>query len=281
MRQQAASQPPGRALCRPLRMRVAGRVDGAGPVELSGLVLSRRQSQVLWTHNDSGDIARVFAIATNGGLLGTVAVAGADNVDWEDIAIGPSAGSGDALYIADIGDNLAMRPGVAVYRVPEPRLADGVPPATKPAQRLDLRYPDGPHDAEALLVDPATGALVIVTKAFGGTAGVYAADAPSTRAPTVMRRAGTVSLGVGEPVTGGDVSADGGTIALRSYGHVFVWSHRRGESLVAALGRPPCTAQADLLAEGQGEALALTRDGRALYTVAEGSRPALRRYAAD
>ena len=282
MRQKAAAPPAAAdALCRPLRVGVAGRVEGEGPVELSGLVLSRTQSQVLWSHNDSGDRPRVFAIAPNGGLLGDVAVAGADNVDWEDIAIGPSAGSGDALYIGDIGDNAAMRPTVTVYRVPEPRLTGGVPPATAPAQRLDLRYPDGRHDAEALLVDPATGTIVIVTKAFGGIAGVYVADPRSAGAPTVMRAARAVSLGVGEAVTAGDVSADGATVVLRSYGRAFVWSRHRGESIAAALGRPPCTPQADLLPEGQGEALALARDGRALYTVAEGSRPALRRYAPD
>ena len=281
MHQQVAPQPrPADALCGPLRVGVAGRVDGAGPVELSGLVLSRRQSQVLWTHNDSGDGARVFAIALNGGLLGDIAVTGAENIDWEDVAIGPSAGSGDALYIGDIGDNAGMRPTVTVYRVPEPRLGGGVPTATAPVQRLTLRYPDGPHDAEALLVDPARrGALVMVTKAFDASAGVYVADTASTGAVTTMRRAGTLSLGVGEAITAGDVSADGATIVLRSYGRAFVWSRRGGESIAAALGRPPCTAQAQLAAEGQGEALGLTRDGRAFYTVAEGSRPALRRYA--
>ena len=268
------------ALCgAPLRAGLAGRVVGAGPVELSGLVHSRTQSQVLWTHNDSGDRARVFAIARNGGLLGDIAVAGADNLDWEDIAIGPSAGARNALYIGDIGDNLAMRPTVTVYRVPEPRLGAGVPPATAPADRLVLRYPDGPHDAEALLVDPAGGALVIVTKALGGRAGVYVGRPRSPRATTRMRRAAVVSLGVGEPVTAGDLSADGTTIVLRSYGRAFVWSRHRGESIPAALSRRPCTAQAGLLAEGQGEALALTGDGRAFYTVAEGIRPALRRYA--
>jgi hypothetical protein len=79
-------------------------------------------------------------------------------------------------------------------------------------------------------------------------------------------------------VTAGDVSADGRTVALRTYDRAYVWRRRSGETVAAALRRPPCRADAGLLREGQGEALALTRDGRAFITVPEGSRPALRRY---
>ena len=102
----------------------------------------------------------------------------------------------------------------------EPRVGGPPASATPPAERLALRYPDGAHDAETLLVDPASGALVIVRKDPGAVAGVYVAERPSAASVTVMRRAGRV------------------------------------------------------------EALALTRDGSAFYTVPEGRRPALRRYAA-
>ena len=185
--------------------------------------------------------------------------------------------AGDALYIGDIGDNKEKRSTVVVYRAPEPRLAGGAPGTSLPAQRLTLRYPDSAHDAEALLVDPSSGTLVIVTKDFGGIARVYVAKNPSTDATTTMRRAGRVSLGVGEAVTAGDVSANGRTIVLRTSGRAFVWSRGRGESLASALRRRPCAAGANLLVEGQGETLALTPDGRAFYTVPEGDG---RRYGA-
>jgi hypothetical protein len=210
----------------------------------------------------------------------SLAVTGATNVDWEDIAAGPRRRRGAVLYIGDIGDNLAERPEVTVYRLREPRLAGaGQSTSTGPAKRFALRYPDGAHDAEALLVDPSSGALVVVTKDFTGRAGVYTAARPSARAPTVMRRVARVSLGSAEPVTAGDVSADGHTIVLRSYGSAFVWTRRRGQSLASALRGRRCRARAELSVEPQGEALALTRDGRAFYTVSEGRRPALRRYA--
>ena len=81
-------------------------------------------------------------------------------------------------------------------------------------------------------------------------------------------------------MTAGDVSADGRTIVLRTYDSAYAWRRRAGESVAGALRRRPCTIKAGLLAEGQGEALALTRDGRAFYTVPEGAEPALRRYEA-
>lgn len=267
------------ALCTRLHARVTGRVSTSAATELSGLVMSHSHAGVLWTHNDSGDSPRVLALAPDGRLLGDVAVTGAANFDWEDIAIGREPDGRDALYLGDIGDNAAARSAVVVYRVPEPPLVGGAPSSTEPAERFTLRYPDRAHDAEALMVDPSSGAVVIVTKSLGASARVYLADHPSTVATTTMRRVGRVSLGNALEVTAGDISADGRTIVVRTYDRALVWSRRGGESVAAALRRRPCTAGADLLVERQGEALGLTRNGRAFYTVPEGEHPALRRWA--
>jgi hypothetical protein len=277
------------ALCGPLRARILGRVGAPAATELSGLVLSRSQPGVLWTHNDSGDRPRVLAVAADGRLLADVTLTGADNVDWEDIAIDPGTArgagattTGDALLVADVGDNLARRPSVAVYRIAEPRVGAGAATAPAPATRIELRYPDGPRDAEALLVDPSDGALVIVEKRFIGRAGVYVAGRPSAgSAPATLRRSGRLSLGGNEAITAGDVSADGRTIVLRTYDRAFVWIRRDGEDVAGALRRRPCAARAHLLVEGQGEALAVSPEGHAFYTVPEGRRPAIRRYAPD
>jgi hypothetical protein len=246
-----AAAPRVPPLCDRLRTRMLGRV-GAPAAEVSGLV--RSSAGGFWAHNDSGDAPRIFEFAHDGSVRREVAVGGAEHVDWEDIAI-----RGRTLYIGDIGDNLAQRPEIAVYRMGE---------NSTNATKLTLRYPDGPHDAEALLVDPRDGTIVIVTKDFGGTAGVYSGRR--------LRKAATLELGLGQAITAGDASAD--TIVLRSYDRAYVWSRRAGESIARALKRRPCVAGANLAAEGQGEALALSRDGRAFWTVAEGARPPLRRY---
>ena len=111
-------------------------------------MLSRSQAGVLWAHNDSGDRPRVLrASAPTARLLADVAVTGAESFDWEDIA---RRAARDALLLGDIGDNLAQRATVVVYRVARAARRRRRT-ATAPAQRYELRYADGAHDAEALL----------------------------------------------------------------------------------------------------------------------------------
>jgi hypothetical protein len=235
---------------------VLGRAENPAAAELSGL--ARTADGTFWAHNDSGDSARVFELAADGAFVREVPVPGAEAYDWEDMAI-----RGDTLYVGDIGDNLGQRTDISVYRF-KPGEA---------AERITLQYPDRPHDAEALLVDPRTGELAIVTKDFRGVAEVYTAKASGT-----LRKVAELPLGLGQAVTAGDVSADGTTIALRSYGSAWVWEKAEGESFAAAFEREPCVVKAELIGEGQGETLALSPDGRAFYTVPEGPNPPLRRY---
>ncbi len=108
---------------------MAGRVDSAAGGELSGLVLSG--DGVLWTLNDSGGAPQVLALSRTGRLRSAVTVAGATNVDWEDIAI-----RGRTLYVGDIGDNQAQRPEIAVYRFGEP--AAGATSVVAPAAHAAL-----------------------------------------------------------------------------------------------------------------------------------------------
>jgi hypothetical protein len=266
-------------LCRPLSTQVIGHVGTPAATEVSGLVASRTQAGVLWVHNDSGDSARVIAVRLDGRALASFPVTGADAQDWEDIATGPAPGAGRAyLYAGDIGDNLEQRPAIVVYRFPEPDVGPG-PRPTAQAEPLTLRYPDGSHDAEALLVDPLDGDLAVITKQFNGNADVYVAGAAALRPgePIALRRAARIELGLGRAVTAGDVSANGRTVALRSYDRLFVWRRIAGESLARTLARKPC-ASPTVLQEGQGEALALVEGGGAALTVTEGDRPPLRRY---
>jgi hypothetical protein len=272
----AKARPRPPAICGPVTVSRTGTVQAAEAVELSGLAVSVAQPGVLWAHNDSGDRARVFALRRDGALLASVDVGGAQAVDWEDLALARGR-----LYLADIGDNGAQRPAVDVYRVREPGVLGGAAPAsTEPAERFRLRYPDGAHDAETLLVEPRTGELAIVTKRLSGDSGVYVARRPAPGATTTLRHVADLELGLGGLATGGDVSADGRVVAVRTYSTVVAWAKRPGETLASTLRRRPCRGRADLGGEGQGEALALSRGGRAFYTVPEGAGAAIRRYVA-
>ena len=266
----SAPRPP--ALCGSLRARVTGRVPDPSANELSGLVRSPSQPGLLWSHDDSGAAPVLFGLRADGRVAARPTVTGAQAVDWEDIAAGPGPNGRPLLYVGDIGDNASQRPAVDVYRVIEPRVGAA---ATAPAARLRLRYPDGAHDAEALLVDPLRGDLVIVTKALGAARAYRASATLPAGSQTTLRRGPPVALSL---VTAGDVSADGRIVVLRGYDRVAVWVRHDRERLTTTLRRAPCLSPTSLAAEGQGEAIALDPRGASFATVAEGSPAVLRRY---
>jgi hypothetical protein len=272
-----ARRPLAARLCDAARPVRAGTVADPEVVELSGLAASRREPGLFWVHNDSGDRARVFVIGSDGAAGAQVALAGADAVDWEDIAVADGE-AGDDIYVADIGDNAARRATIDVYSF----TADPSSPGTEvDAARLRLQYPDGAHDAEALMVDPRTGDLVIVTKGYDGRAGVYtlpAASAAPRAEPQPLTKAATLSLGALQAVTAGDISPAGDVIVLRTYTSVFVFARAGDEPVAAALGREPCEAPAPL--ERQGEAIAVDADGEGYTTISEGSEPTIWHVAA-
>jgi hypothetical protein len=273
----ATKKPSAPAICGRLRTAVTGRLAAPEATEISGLVASPTQPGVLWAHNDSGDRARIFALRSDGSLIASLDVPGAEATDWEDIAVGP----GGDLLLGDIGDNRSVRKGIDIYRVREPRLAGG-PTTTAAATRLRLTYPDGAHDAETLLADPRTGEIVVVTKRLDGRSGVYVVRAPARDKPAeaVLRRAGSLRLGLAGLATAGDVSGDGRTIAIRTYTALYAWTRKPGASLASTLARKPCVGSVQLGREGQGESLALGQDGRSFFTLAEGANAALRRSSA-
>ncbi len=268
--QATASKP---ALCRKLDVTNRGAVTSDDLNEISGLVASRRQAGLFWANEDSGAAPQLSALRENGSLAGQWTIPGAENVDWEDIAAGPSP-NGPVLYAADTGDNAEGRDSVVVYRVPEPSPATGGG-ATTPADRLELTYPDGAHDAEAVIVDPRRGTLMIFTKGTPGN--VYALSPPLPFGSSARLRlitAAPLSL-----ATGADVSADGTTVALRGYFGFVVWRRKGNEPLTQTVRRKPC-ATPTILTDGQGEAIALSKGGTTAWTIAEGSRPPVLRYRA-
>jgi hypothetical protein len=228
--------------------------------ESSGIVASASYDDVLYTHNDSGDTARFFRINDSCRTTGTFLLSGVQARDWEDISRGP----GDTLWLGDIGDNNATRDrGILVHRVAEPAPdASGLVRLTATSYRL--RYPDGPHDAEALLVHPRTGQVLIVTKGLaGGT--VYAASVPlQPGEPNILRRVGSVPV---PEVTAGDISPDGSHVVLRNYTAAYEWTVN-GDDVTGALEGEP--NRIPLPTAPQGEAISYARDGKALIVSSEG-----------
>ena len=253
--------------------------------ESSGLVASRTTPGAYWTHNDSGDGPFIYALDTRGDSLGTFRVNGAQNRDWEDIASGPGPQANKSyLYIGDIGDNNSVRPEVIVYRVIEPALSGTSrsfnkkrPGTTEPAETIRLKYPDGAHDAEALLVHPRTGNIYIVTKVVIANPGVYEAVAPFTTGKQItMRRIGETHVPsiFGGVITGGSISPDGRRVALCDYFQGYEIVLPASSSNFDDIWKQKMIGF-DLGKRKQGESITYRLDGKALLATSEGKDPPL------
>lgn len=234
--------------------------------EVSGLIDSRANSKVFWVHNDSGDSARFFATNHQGVLLGTFTLTGASATDWEDAAIGEKPGGGNYLYFADIGDNAAARSSIDVYRVTEPTSTGAAMIPASAYSRTRLQYPGGARNAEALIVDPLTSDLFILSKA--ATTQLYRAPASAFGSvDTVMLTSLGNVVGAINTVTAADISPDGRYILVRSKSAARLYERGIGQSIAQALQG---TGMAFALgAETQGEAIAWSAGGGGFYTTSE------------
>ena len=246
--------------------------------ESSGLTASRLTPGAYWTHNDSGDGPFIYAFDTRGTLLGVFRVAGAQARDWEDMATGPGPERDKPyLYLGDIGDNNQARPEIIVYRVLEPAIVKSTkrrPGTTATAEAIRLRYPDGSHDAETLLVHPTTGNIYIVTKVTLANAVVYEAEAPlSASKPITMRRIGEIRVPslFGGILTGGSISPDGRRVALCDYFQGYELVLPAGAKNFNEIWKQKVTGF-DIGKREQGEALTYRLDGKALLATSEGKR---------
>ncbi|TDC36032.1 hypothetical protein [Micromonospora sp. KC213] len=250
-----------------------GRLD-----EISGLVATGDGFVAVNDGSDEESHRRIFFL--DGGCAVTRAVRYPSRPrDTEDLAVTADG----TVWVADIGDNDRTRDTIAVWTL-------------RPGQRRPvlhrMSYPDGPHDAEALLVT-GDGRPLVVTKQVGG-AGLYAPATPPRPGRTVpLSRVGEVRLPATTTdnpygflgrrlVTGAATAPDRRRVVLRSYADAFEYDVPDGDVLAALTNSTPRVVP--LPDEPQGEAVTYSRDGRFLLTVSEttdappGTRPAVLRY---
>lgn len=285
--------------------RVLGIVESPAITEISGIAASRVNPDVVYVHNDSGDRARFYALDGAARLVGVYELAGANLVDCEDIAAADGY-----LYLADIGDNAVRigagsgRHSVFVYRVREPIITsraaatdhsttdDSSTDSINDARGvhllegwtlLELFYPDRAHDAESLMVDPASKSLLLVTKEDHGPSLVFRA-ALDANSPTRLERVAQIPFGTEQApghyyATAGDISAQGNAVLMRTYGSVLLFPRRPGEAWSRTFGRPAIVMPSRF--EPQGEAVAFSADGSGYFTVSESKRQPLFYYPAS
>lgn len=154
-----------------------GRMDTAAIPESSGIVKSPKYEGIFWTHNDSGNPPELFAVRADGTLVARVPVEGAPNIDWEDLAADRGF-----IYLGDIGNNTGLLNVRIIYQFAEPDpFANPIEPV-KPLAEFRYTYPDGPFDAESLVVRDER--IYVIRKAGPGSSIVYRLTPQDDPSPT-------------------------------------------------------------------------------------------------
>jgi hypothetical protein len=175
------------------------------------------------------------------------------------------------LYIGDIGNNNSPVSSTStIYRVPEISDINGSFNQGN-VEKITFNYPDGPRDAESLLLDPVSKDIFIISKETPNT-GIYRLAFPQSTTETITaEKVGTVpSVSM---VTGGSVSKDGNVIMLRTYLATYYWRRTESESIGQTLMKA-ATKQLLVALEPQGEAVCFAADGQGFYTLSERSNSA-------
>lgn len=249
--------------------------------EISGLVTGRKNPNMVYFIEDRGNKNEVYLFSLYGKKFGTITIEGVENIDWEDIAIGPGPEEGEQyIYIGDIGDNEAIRDNIRVIRFKEPQLADFENDALtiEDFEIINLKYPDGARDAETLLLDPNTLDIIIITKREL-VARVYQISAPYNT--NQMNELSFIGLLPMKRVLGGDVDASGKQVMLKNKSTVYYWPINNGSVLNTLFKSTPISVF--YIVEPQGEAIGFTADGEGYLTISEtenhgGDKPTLYYY---
>lgn len=264
--------------------KVVGTIDSKEIDESSGIAASRCNANVLWTHNDSGNDANVFALDLQGKKLGTWRVPNAKNIDWEDIATVKSANGECFLYIGDTGNNTKdRRSKFRIYKFKEPLVSGATdsnrknPLITEPAEAIEIQYPDSAHDAETLMVNQQSGDIYILSKQLSEPSAVYKLknDYDLTKTNQLEKITDfTVPAIPNGFLTGGDIAPDGKHAIICDYYNAYeltlpndaknfddIWKQK---PLVVELGK-----------REQGEAIGFSADGKSIFATSEGKNSPL------
>jgi hypothetical protein len=230
--------------------------------EVSGIADSRANPGHLWAQQDGGNSNDIFLLSWTGKLVKRITIKNTRNRDWEDMTLGKGPLDGvNYIYLADIGDNFRISKQYFIYRFPEPSLSQDT---VSKVDRIIFKYPDGSHNAEALLVDPRSRDIYVVTKT-DSVSHLYKIAYPQASSSTITARY-VGSLGYNGVVSAA-ISSRGDEIMIKTYLSINYWKRNVNESIEQALKRAP--SQLNYAVEPQGEAVCFRNDGTGFFTLSE------------
>jgi len=249
--------------------------------EASGIASSKNNPHLVWTHNDSGDLPKIYGVGLDGGHLGMLRLSGVLARDWEDMCLGPGPeDSVDYIYVGDIGDNFSKFKKKRIHRFREPIIAmdDNNSPFDIKIKELDtiiFKYPDGNRDAEALMVDPLTKDIFILSKRES-TVYLYRLAYPqSTSSVITAEKVGGFTISPEVPyrksdqITSADISRDGERILIKTYYDVVLINNTQNDLISSILSSEQI--KLDYVRRSGGEAICWKWDQLGYYTIPEES----------
>ncbi len=263
------------------------KIESPAVLEASGLAVSCADPDFLWIVNDSGAEPDIHLVRTNGKGRGKVRVSGVINYDWEDLAAFQLDGKA-YLLVADVGDNDAARKTSTLQILREPTLpAEGknLDAVSQVAWKIEFRFEGGPRDCESVAVDTAAEKILLISKRTTPPE-VYELPLRSAGKNKILTARKIGQVEVKSPAgclipfcdqpCGLDISADQSLATIVTYYSVFLFPKKPNESWTDAFSRKPIALPPHKLP--QAESVALSRDGKILYTISEGKSSPIVRY---
>ncbi len=272
----------------------------AAPIkELSGLAAHRTGSSY-WTHNDSGDDARIFAMSGTGAVIGTYYFKNASGArykqgDFEEIDASRGCSDGkNRVIVGNVGSSAGKRELLVMN---EPTSPSGTVDVTPTRINLDFANFNcySAKDSEGTMVDPLTDDVYLFEKCgnvnairmYAVTGAQFRAALASSSVQTIkpvpvlsMRTGSTYNYKVDSAnplqhilITGADISPNGRRIAVKTYEHTYVWERKANESVMDAMSR-----QGLVLKTRNAESVAFTSDSKALVQAGEGGGATIYKY---
>ena len=248
--------------------------------EASGISSSKNNSQLVWVHNDSGDLPKIYGVGMDGSHLGSLRLKGILARDWEDMCIGPGPKKNiDYLYVADIGDNFSKFKKKRIHRFKEPIInLEANSPFDLKIKDFDtivFTYPDGNRDAEALMIDPITKDLYILSKRES-LVSIYRLPFPQSTSKVIeAEKVGIFEVSPeksyrrSDQITAADISPDGKRIIIKTY-YEIIMINNFDNNISSALSSKQI--KLDYTPVRGGEAICWRWDQSGYYTISEQTR---------
>ena len=234
-----------------------GKVD-----EASGIADSKLNTGYLWVEEDSGNLPAITLISNTGVYRKSIFIKGATNRDWEDMMLGPGPQENvNYIYLADVGDNSEANSNYFIYRFPEPSITTD---SVFVWDKITFKYPDGSHDAEAIIMDNISKDIYIITKR-DARSGIYKLPYPQNTTGIITATFVTELTFTG--TTSAASSVNGSEIVIKTYTGIYYWKRQAGETIEAVLSKPSISL--GYVVEPQGESICFKNDNSGFFTLSE------------